>query len=397
MRKGWKKVRLGDVIILNYGKALTSINRKVGTIPVYSSAGITGFHNDPLVDSDGIIIGRKGSVGTVYYSPCPFFCIDTAYYILPSRNYDLKYIYYRLRSLGLENLNEDSAVPGLNRDTAYNQLFLIPPLSEQRTIALILSALDDKITLNTKLNHHLEQMAQAIFKSWFVDFEPFSDGDFVDSELGEIPVGWRVGILDECIDFFNGYAFKSNELLDSEEDDCYHVFKMGHIKKGGGFNADGTKSWINRKNCQHLEKYLLRYGDILMCMTDMKGNVALLGHTALMGENNKYVVNQRVGLLRINNAFGIDYPFLYTLTNYKDFIENLRGRANSGVQVNLSTTEIKASKFPLAPKKINERFNKATKPLFRAILNNQRESAHLATLRDTLLPRLMSGELSTSK
>jgi len=155
MKNGWKEVRLGDVVILNYGKALTSTNRITGVIPVYSSAGITGYHNTPLVNSEGIIVGRKGSVGTVYYSHDPFFCIDTAYYILPSEDYSLKYMYYRIRSLGLEKLNEDSAVPGLNRDTAYSQVFSLPPLHEQHAIAAVLSCLDDKIAHNTKINHHL--------------------------------------------------------------------------------------------------------------------------------------------------------------------------------------------------------------------------------------------------
>ena len=229
-----------------------------------------------------------------------------------------------------------------------------------------------------------------------MDFEPFQNGAFIATEFGEIPEGWQIGTLNDCTEFLNGYAFKSNELLNSIEDDCYHVFKMGHIKKGGGFNSEGTKSWIKRANCQALSKYIIHPGDLLMCMTDMKGNVALLGHTALMIEPDKYILNQRVGLLRVNNTYGIDYPFLYILTNYKGFLENLRGRANSGVQVNLSTAEIKASKFPLAPTNINEHFNEAVKPLFHAIFNNQLESTRLAALRDTLLPRLMSGELSVS-
>jgi len=155
MKNGWKEVQLGDVVILNYGKSLTSANRLTGKIPVYSSAGITGYHDTPLVNSEGIIVGRKGSVGTVYYSPIPFFCIDTAYYILPSEDYSLKYMYYRIRSLGLEKLNEDSAVPGLNRDTAYSQTFLLPPLHEQHAIAAVLLCLDDKITNNISVNHHL--------------------------------------------------------------------------------------------------------------------------------------------------------------------------------------------------------------------------------------------------
>ena len=202
--KEWKEVTLGDICVLNYGKALTAKNRIDGDIPVYSSAGITGYHNSPLVESEGIIIGRKGSVGTVYYSVSPFFCIDTAYYVLPNEDYNLKYLFYRLKSLGLENMNEDSAVPGLNRDTAYAQKFLFPPYDEQLRIADTLSSLDGKIEVNNNINKNLEEIAQAIFKSWFVDFEPFQDGKFEDSEFGKIPNGWRVGTISDLGDVIGG-------------------------------------------------------------------------------------------------------------------------------------------------------------------------------------------------
>jgi type I restriction enzyme S subunit len=312
---------------------------------------------------------------------------------------DRDYIYYVIKNLWsyFKNLEKSSTVVSILNKTLFSNIEIdLPSLHIQREVAATLSALDAKIENNTKINNHLEQMAQAIFKSWFVDFEPFADSGFIESELGEIPTGWRIGILGECVDFSNGYAFKSKELLDFEQPDTYHVFKMGHIKKGGGLNAEGTKSWIKRDNCRSLGKFVLQCGDLLMCMTDMKGNVALLGHTALMIESDKYIVNQRVGLLRANGYLGIDYPFLYILTNYKDFIENLRGRANSGVQVNLSTAEIKASKLVIAPEEVNERFDAIVKPLFQSIKVNQLENTRLATLRDTLLPRLMSGELSVA-
>ncbi|QYS91088.1 restriction endonuclease subunit S [Flavobacterium covae] len=215
----------------------------------------------------------------------------------------------------------------------------------------------------------------------------------VDSELGAIPKGWEVGTLNDLIDFSNGNAFKSNELLNENTGDCYHVFKMGHIKKGGGLNADGTKSYYEKSKAKKLDKYVLRVGDLLMCMTDMKGNVALLGHTALMNENDKYIVNQRVGLLRPNNDLGIDFPYLYILTNSNNFIEDLRSRANSGVQVNLSTSEIKSSKVLLPPKFINIEFDNCIKPFFETIFNNTSENQELTNLRDTLLPKLISGEI----
>ena len=149
-------VRLGDICELRYGKALTSTNRVQGNVPVYSSAGITGWHNTPLVESSGIIIGRKGTVGKVYRSDGPFYCIDTAYYILPNDSvYDFDYLYYALQTLGLESLNEDSAVPGLNRDTAYSQQLYLPSLNTQKQVAAILVALDKKIESNKQVNDNL--------------------------------------------------------------------------------------------------------------------------------------------------------------------------------------------------------------------------------------------------
>lgn len=134
-----------------------------------------------------------------------------------------------------------------------------------------------------------------------------------------------------------------------------------------------------------------------MCMTDMKGNVALLGHTALMNEDEKYIVNQRVGLLRPKNSVGIDYPYLYILTNSTLFIEDLRSRANSGVQVNLSTSEIRNTKIIIPDFQTNSAFDHAVKPFFLRLFNSQKENHSLRTIRDNLLPKLISGELEVSE
>jgi type I restriction enzyme S subunit len=299
-----------------------------------------------------------------------------------------------------------STFPNVSKDQLNNLNIKAPDLPTQTAIAEILSSLDDKIELNNKINQELENLAQTLFKQWFIDFEfpnqngdPYksSGGEMVDSELGEIPKGWEVGVLEDLIDFSNGNAFKSKELLKEDIGDCYHVFKMGHIKKGGGLNADGTKSFYEKSKTSKLKRYVLKVGDLLMCMTDMKGNVALLGHTALMNEDNKYIVNQRVGLLRPSNKLGIDFPYLYILTNSTHFIEDLRSRANSGVQVNLSTSEIKVSAVLLPPKDINIAFDKSLRPFFESIFNSTKENKELTNLRDTLLPKLISGELEVSK
>ena len=138
---------------------------------------------------------------------------------------------------------------------------------------------------------------------------------------------------------------------------------------------------------------LVKKGDLLMCMTDMKSNVALLGHTALMDEDNKYILNQRVGLIRTLDKEKMNYPYLFILTNSKGFIENLRSRANSGVQVNLSTKEIKESLLVMPQKEILEKFNCITENIFEEYFNLGKENSFLTSLRDSLLPKLMSGEI----
>ena len=400
----WKEYELSDLVQIKYGKDHKHL--KDGLYPLYGSGGVMRMVEKSIYEDESILIPRKGTLSNLFYLNEPFWSVDTMFWTIINKDLVYpKYLYYTLKTCDLASLNVGSAVPSLTTKVLNEFLLSIPSITTQTSIAEILSSLDDKIELNNKINQELENLAQTIFKQWFIDFEfpnengkPYksSGGEMVDSELGEIPKGWEVGVLEDLIDFSNGNAFKSKELLKEDIGDCYHVFKMGHIKKGGGLNVDGTKSYYEKSKAKKLEKYVLRVGDLLMCMTDMKGNVALLGHTALMNENKKYIVNQRVGLLRPNNDLGIDFPYLYILTNSNKFIEDLRSRANSGVQVNLSTNEIKVSKVLLPSKAINVAFDNCVKSFFESIFYNIKENQELTNLRDTLLPKLISGELEVA-
>jgi len=158
----WRVGKLGDFIELKYGKGLPERKREAGNIPVFGSNGIVGFHNKSLIKGPGIIIGRKGSIGKVVFSKEDFFPIDTTYYV--DSKLPLKFIYYLLKTLNLEKLDSSSAVPGLNRNDAYSLLVNIPNReAEQRAIASILGALDDKIELNRQMNATLEAIGQAVF------------------------------------------------------------------------------------------------------------------------------------------------------------------------------------------------------------------------------------------
>ncbi|RKY57794.1 MAG: restriction endonuclease subunit S, partial [Candidatus Latescibacterota bacterium] len=176
MGSEWITTTIGEFCPLSYGKALPERARNsAGRVPVYGSNGIVGYHDKALTDGPTIIIGRKGTVGAVHFSPKPCWPIDTTFFVTSKDTQKLRFKYYLLKSLGLDRMNADSAVPGLNRDAAHACKVRVPPFPEQRAIAHILGTLDDKIELNRRMNETLEAMARALFKSWFVDFDPVID------------------------------------------------------------------------------------------------------------------------------------------------------------------------------------------------------------------------------
>ena len=324
-------------------------------------------------------------------SPKENLIVSTGFTVLRAKNSIIsKYIYYWLTQNTvtdyLHQLAEQSTstYPSIKSVDLENlELTLPKSLFEQKSIAAILTAFDNKIELLQAQNKTLEETSQTIFAEWFGKYQ-IKD---------ELPEGWRVGKLEEIIEFINGYAFKSKDLLNEPQKDTLKVFKMGDIKKGGGFNPSKTKSYFRKEDAKKLNKYILKNGDLLMCMTDMKDAISLLGHTALMIYDDEYIVNQRVGLIRARNDINIGYPYLYLLTNEANFISDLRGRSNSGVQVNLSTDAIKQSEIVIADEKTNLNFNNLVLPLFEKIKTNTEQIKSLSKTRDELLPRLMSGEV----
>ena len=339
-----------------------------------------------------ILVSINGTLGNVgVYGSEKIILGKSACYFNVKESVDKDFIYYIVSSPTFKHYLESNATGTTIKNISLKQMrkytFELPEIGEQKRISSVLRKIDEKIKNNRAINKNLEQQAQALFKSWFVEFEPFN---------GTMPSDWEIVPLEKIADFQNGYAFKSKELLNEPSPDCYQVFKQGHIARGGGFLPDGTKSWYPKSIASKLEKFVLKKGDILMAMTDMKDNVAILGNTAVMPLDNEYIVNQRVGHLRANGYKGVTYPFIYLLTNSTDFLVDLRSRANSGVQVNLSSSEIKASQTVLPSEEVNNAFSEITLPMFEIIINNQLENQRLAQLRDTLLPKLMAGELDVS-
>jgi type I restriction enzyme S subunit len=288
----------------------------------------------------------------------------------------------------------------------------VPPLDEQKAIAHILGTLDDKIELNQQMNRTLEAIARAIFKSWFVDFDPVRakmDGrqpagmdaatadlfpdSFEDSPLGKIPKGWKVTALGDLVDIKHGYAFKGEFFRTEPPGEI--LLTPGNFAIGGGFKDDKFKYYVG----EVLKDFVLDEGDLLVTMTDLSKAGDTLGYPALIPalREGRYLHNQRLGKVTIKPGIPISKLHLYYLLRTDAYRHEVLASATGTTVKHTSPDRIKAFEFPFVANPISLIFEKLLFPLHEKINSNQEEALTLATIRDTLLPKLMSGEISVKE
>ena len=385
----WKEYKLGEIVVLNYGKALAENKRISGNVPVYSSAEITGWHNEPLVNSKGLIIGRKGTIGKVYYSNTPFFCIDTAYYILPNEKiYDLKFLFYKLKTVGFEDLNEDSAVPGLNRETAYNQKVLLPPLPEQKAIASILSSLDDKIDLLHRQNATLEKMAETLFRQWFVERRPEPDE-------GEAKEEWEEETFEKWILETVGGDW-GKESIEGEFTKAVCCLRGTDIADLNiGLPNKTPIRFIKEKKFQSIYP---KEGDLIIEVSggtenQSTGRICYIDNQVKALFDYPLVFSNFCRMIRIKKpeySFFV-YCYIQYLYNQDEFFNLENG--SSGIKNLDYKTLLFDLKYIMPDENSVIKFHNQVKFLFQKVNQNKIQIRTLTSLRDMLLPKLMSGEI----
>ena len=239
------------------------------------------------------------------------------------------------------------------------------------------------IPKNRAINDNLEQQAQALFKSWFVDFEPFKYGEFVDSELGMIPKGWRVGTLSDIINFESGFAFKSDTFCDNGE---YRLITIKGVQDGY-LDINGAV-FIDSLPYRMPSYCNLNEGDIIMSLTGNVGRCCIVDRPNLL-------LNQRVVKLSPRNSF--DKMFIYAMFRRTTFKEKLIALSRGTAQANLSPIETANLSIIIPDESALLSFNNFGNAVFISLLNNIQERIALENLRETLLPRLMSGELKINE
>ena len=347
-----------------------------------------------ILPKNSVLFSSRAPIGYVAISENDLCTNQGFKSIIPNNKIDYKFLYYLLKHNKnyIASKGSGSTFKEVSGSVMKGIELSIPKnIHDQKKISKILFDIDKKIELNNEINNNLQELINNIFISKFVNYYGYT-GEYETTEIGDIPSNWKVDNLGNVISFSNGYGWNANEMLENNQPDTYKVFKMGNIKIGGGINKEKTRSWILKEKCSGLEQFLSKKGDILMCMTDMKSSEnPLLGHTALIDCDDEFVINQRVGIIRCDKD--IRWPYIYTMTNLPFFINNIRSKAHSGVQVNLTTSGICDTKVLIPDKDSLEEFYKNVTPMYEEmfILNNEIEK--LEQLRDTLLPKLMNGEI----
>lgn len=390
--------KLKDLVNIKYGKNQKNVKNPRGEYPILGTGGIMDYADDFLYDKPSVLIGRKGSIGKVKYIEEPFWTIDTLFYTIVNENLVIpKYLYYKLSQIDFNYYNEGTTIPSLRTETLYKIDIDLPKKNIQKKVVNLLNTIDKKIENNQKIITNLEELSQTLFKRWFVDFEfpdengnPYksSGGEMIDSELGEIPDGWNVKNLKDIAFCQNGYAFYKLGYSNSG----YFAVDLGNININSQFVYTNKDKFISKDIIdEKKEKFILNKNDLVMVMTDRTQEMNILGRTARIPKSNKYVLNQRIFRLRAKNKHILTY--LQAMLNSVEIRNQLKMKSLGSAQKYINTKHITELSIKCPDNELIKNFYRSCENYFikSEMLNEEIEK--LTQLRDTLLPKLMSGEI----
>ncbi|KKF38728.1 restriction endonuclease subunit S [Hafnia alvei] len=441
----WIDCELGDVIELKRGYDLPKTTRLAGRIPVVSSSGESGFHNESKVTAPGVVTGRYGTIGKVFYLDIDFWPLNTTLYVRDFKGNDPLFIYYFLKTISYSDYTDKAAVPGINRNHIHKAKVKIPEgIDYQKKIAKKLKDLDKKITLNRQINQTLEQMAQALFKSWFVDFDPVVDNaldagffeqdlEFPDELLrrvearkaarenadfkplpdavrqlfpaafeecaepsngfcGWVPQGWPVKTCEEVSKKIGMGPFGSNIKVSTFVEDGVPVISGTHLRKI--LLEDHDYKYITEEHAAKIKNSCVYRGDIIFTHAGNIGQVSLIPEES---EYERYMISQRQFYMRPDNQ-KIKGSYLACFFHSHDGQHKLLANASqTGVpSIARPSTHLKSITLIIPKMNVQNIFDSYIMVWNAKIMKARENIMNLTKLRDTLLPKLISGELRLS-
>ncbi len=382
----WKRCKLGDLLNFRRGHDLPKKNMVYGIYPVVGSNGVIGYHNEYTTDSPCLTVGRSGNIGTPHFLKQKCWAHNTTLYIDDFKGNNPEYIYYLLKTLNLGHYGGGSAVPTLNRNHIHPiEIKYTENCSEQKSISKILSDLDNKIETNNQINKNLEEMSQAIFKQWFVDFEfpnedgePYksSGGEMVESELGMIPKGWNIRKLSELAEMKNGVNYGRDQ-----EGKKVKVVNVRDFDSSILVNNEKLDSVFLPE--KQINDYRLKKYDTVIVRS------AKPGETLLVNDDNIKVYSGFTIRIRVND----NNMKLYTFFCVRNAVRKLENSSNGTIFKNLNQQLLGSLDIVEPSTEILKKYSDFIKSIIDKIYVTTEEINNLIGLRDTLLQKLMSGEI----
>jgi type I restriction enzyme S subunit len=343
--------RLGNFVTLKRGYDLPERERERGDVPIVSSSGITGYHNEAIVNGPGVVTGRYGSLGQVYYIKQDFWPLNTSLYVQDFKGNNPRFFSYLLTSLGLERKQTAGAVPGVNRNVLHEMKVKVPDLAEQEKIASKLSAYDDLIDNNRRRIQLLEQTARLLYKEWFVHLR-FPGHEHV-KIIDGMPEGWKVMNLGDKVTLNYGKGLRADDRVE------------------GPYPVYGSSGIIGNH-----DKALVKGPGIIV---GRKGNVG----SVFWSSKDFYP---------IDTVYFIDAE----TSNYYLYhaLQSMRFVSSDAAVPGLNRNFAYSRRYLLPSEKILLFFEETVDPIYNEIFTLEEYNNKLKQARDLLLPRLMSGEIA---
>ena len=400
---GWQEASLGEVIELKRGYDLPQRKRIPGSVPLVSSSGVTYYHTEAKVRGPGVVTGRYGTLGEVFFVPSDFWPLNTTLYVRDFKGNDPRFISYFLRGLDFSAYSDKAAVPGLNRNHLHQAAVRYPAdITEQRAIAHVLGTLDDKIELNRRMNETLEEMARAMFKSWFVDFDPVRakmDGRWrrgeslpglpaeyydlfpdrlVDSELAEIPEEWGVGSFNEVV-----IQLRDNENPATSSDAVFSHFSIPAHDEG---------QMPKRELGESIKSAKTRVPPNVVLLSKLNPEIERVWLVDVV-HGERAICSTEFLVLRPHPPFQRSYAYCLARSPlFRQQMESLVTGTSKSHQ-RAPANAILSLRAVIPPARVIETFELSASELLSRGAILRKESHALAAQRDALLPKLVSGEV----
>lgn len=373
----WREVTLGDVVELKRGYDLPTTDRRAGTVPIVSSSGRTGFHDEAKVRGPGVVTGRYGTLGEVFYIEEDFWPLNTALYVRDFKGNHPKFVAALLASLDLGRSEGAAAVPGVNRNHLHVLPVTVPDPETQSQIAEILGAIDDLIENNRWRIALLERLAQAIYWEWFVYFRypGHEDDELVDSPLGPIPAAWEPRSFADLASFLNGFAFKPAHWHDSG----LPIVKIKELKQGVSpstprYHGDDIST-----------RYRIERGDLLFSWSAYLEAYLWAWEPALLNQH----------LFKVSPSDGVAQSWLFLAL--RERMGEFRSRSQGTTMKHIKRAALGEVFVAKPAATVMRAFDERLRPILDQVLTVSAALNPLETLREILLPKLVTGAIDVSQ